>query len=77
VGAGECCNAASTNAVGDDSGVYGGLTDEAVATVDMDGICVVGIGSANDEALVYDRLVANYMGFQKLGCSAVGWTAES
>ncbi len=70
------CDTTSTNSITDDSSMDCCLTDEAVTTIDGRGVWVVGVRSANHKTLVYNRLVADKMGLQKLDCSAIGWTAK-
>lgn len=70
------CDTTSTVPISDDSSMDGSLADKAITTVDGHGVWVVGVRSANHKTLVYNRLVANEMGLQKLDGSAIGRTAK-
>ena len=72
----EGSNATSTVSIAYNSSVDGCLADEAIATVDGQRVWVLGVDPANHETLVYDGLIANEMGLQELGGSAVGRTAK-
>ena len=76
VAAGEGGDAAASVRVADDAGVDSGLADEAVAAVDGGRAGVVGVRSADDEALVDEGLVADCAGFVELGGGAIGLAAE-
>lgn len=66
----------STNIITNDSGMYGGMTDEAVTAINWHGIWIDWIWATNNEGSIDDRLIAHHLGLEELGSSAVGRTAK-
>lgn len=76
VGADQADHATTASGICDDSGVDGGLTDEAVGTIDGQRIRFLRVGASDNQALVSEGLIADYALFIEHGGLAIGRTSK-
>lgn len=76
VGTDQADHATTASGICDDSGVDGGLTDEAVGTIDGQRIRFLRVGASDDQALISEGLIADYALFVEHGGLAIGRTSK-